>query len=137
MLADVTRLTLRIDFDNHRQLGPGKIRLLELIGEHGSISAASRVMGMSYRRAWMLIVSLNETFAEPLTVARVGGTGGGSAELTPAGREIVRAYRAIEAGAASVAWADLRTLQDHLAAPSSPGRRAAQEKGGASRHRQV
>jgi len=48
----VTRLTLRIDFDKARQLGPGKVRLLELIGEHGSITAASRLMDMSYRRAW-------------------------------------------------------------------------------------
>lgn len=131
MLKTVTRLTLRIDFDKKRQLGPGKIRLLELIGEHGSISAASRLMGMSYRRAWMLIVNLNETFADPLIVARVGGAGGGSAELTFAGQEVVRAYRAIEARASSGASAELRTLQQSLASA------VPQEKGGALRRRQV
>ncbi len=115
--VDVTRLTLRIDFDKARQLGPGKVRLLELIREHGSISAASRLMGMSYRRAWSLIVSLNATFAEPVIIARTGGAGGGSAELTAKGHEIVRCYRAIEANAAAAAAADLGALQRSLARP--------------------
>jgi molybdate transport system regulatory protein len=114
----VTRLTLRIDFDKARQLGPGKVRLLELIGEHGSITAASRLMDMSYRRAWSLIVSLNKTFAEPVVVARTGGAGGGSAELTAKGREVVRCYRAIEAKALATAADDLGALQLSLARPS-------------------
>jgi molybdate transport system regulatory protein len=111
----VTRLTLRIDFDNARQIGPGKIRLLELIHEHGSISAAGRLMGMSYRRAWALVASLNETFAEPLIIARTGGAGGGSAELTAKGHEVVRCYRAIEAHAAAAATTELRILKRSLA----------------------
>jgi len=113
------RLTLRIDFDHARQLGPGKIRLLELIGELGSISAASREMRMSYRRAWSLIVSLNETFADPLIKAHVGGTGGGRAELTAKGLEVVRCYRAIEAGAAAAGADALSILQSSLA-PAGP-----------------
>ncbi|MBV9655227.1 MAG: winged helix-turn-helix domain-containing protein [Acetobacteraceae bacterium] len=111
----MARLRVRIDFDGARQLGPGKIRLLELIAEHGSISAASRLMGMSYRRAWSLAVNLNEIFAEPLIIARTGGSGGGSAELTAKGQEVVRCYRAIEADAATAASCDLRTLQQSLA----------------------
>ncbi|HWB48648.1 MAG TPA: LysR family transcriptional regulator, partial [Stellaceae bacterium] len=55
----MARLTLRIDFDGDRQIGPGKIRLLELIESTGSISAAGRQMGMSYRRAWLLVDDLN------------------------------------------------------------------------------
>ncbi len=80
-------------------------------------------MEMSYRRAWALIADLNETFAEPLIIARTGGAGGGSAELTPKGQEVVRTYRAIEAQAAAVAAAELRSLRQSLAAPPSEVRR--------------
>lgn len=114
----MTRLTLRIDFDKARQLGPGKVRLLELIGEHGSITAASRLMDMSYRRAWSLIVSLNKTFEKPVVVARTGGAGGGSAELTAKGQEVVRRYRAIEANALAAAADDLGALRRSLAGPN-------------------
>jgi molybdate transport system regulatory protein len=113
----VTRLTLRIDFDKDHQLGPGKIRLLELIGEHGSISAASRLMNMSYRRAWGLVEALNATFAQPLVAARTGGSGGGKAELTEQGRDVVRCYRAIEARAMEAGATELRTLLGSLAPP--------------------
>ena len=114
----MTRLTLRIDFGGDRQLGPGKVRLLELIGEHGSISAAGRLMTMSYKRAWTLIESLNLMFAEPVVVARAGGAGGGRAELTPKGREIVRAYRAIEASAAAAGGSEIQAIARHLANPA-------------------
>ena len=75
-----TRLTIRIDFDGERRLGPGKIALLEAIGETGSISAAGRRHAMSYRRAWLLVEELNHTFKQPLVVAHPGGPGGGGAE---------------------------------------------------------
>ena len=61
-----TRLTIRVDFGAHGALGPGKIRLMELIGEKGSITAAGRAMKMSYRRAWLLVDALNRMFREPL-----------------------------------------------------------------------
>ena len=95
------RLTLRIDFDQQRRLGPGKAQLLELIAEHGSISSASRAMGMSYRRAWKLVEELNFMFRERLVTAQTGGAGGGHAELTPSGREVLALYRALEAHAAA------------------------------------
>jgi molybdate transport system regulatory protein len=95
------RLSLRIDFDKTTRLGPGKAELLERIAEHGSISAAGRAMDMSYRRAWKLVDALNSMFSEKLVVAQTGGTGGGKAALTPAGAEVLRLYRAIEAHAAS------------------------------------
>ena len=66
----MARLTLRIDFDGDRAIGPGKIRLLELIDAKGSISAAGREMGMSYRRAWLLVDNLNRCFREPVVSPR-------------------------------------------------------------------
>ena len=73
----MARLVLRIDFNEGRALGPGKVRLLELVGETGSISAAGRAMGMSYRRAWLLVDALNRTFHMPVVEARGGGADGG------------------------------------------------------------
>ena len=92
----MTRITLRIDFDESRALGPGKIRLLEMVGETGSISAAGRAMGMSYRRAWLLIDALNQTFRSPVVQTRGGGVGGGGASLTDFGVDLVANYRAME-----------------------------------------
>lgn len=113
------RLTLRLDVGGRATLGPGKVRLLELIGETGSISAAGRAMGMSYRRAWTLVDSLNSSFAAPLVTARPGGAGGGGAMLLPLGAEIVRLYRALEQGAASAGAVELARLQAVLATPPS------------------
>lgn len=111
------RLTLRLDVGGRPTLGPGKARLLELIGETGSISAAGRAMGMSYRRAWTLVDSLNASFAAPLVAARPGGAGGGGAVLLPPGAEVVRLYRALERYAAGGGAAELARLQVLLAAP--------------------
>jgi molybdate transport system regulatory protein len=96
----MTRLTLRIDFDGDRAIGPGKIRLLELIAAKGSISAAGREMGMSYRRAWLLVDNLNRCFRDPVVSAQTGGAKGGGAALTALGRDVIRHYRAIEQSAA-------------------------------------
>ena len=65
--------TLRIEIGETVRLGPGKVQLLELIAKHGSISAASRMMGMGYRHSWMLIDTLNRAFREPVVVAQPGG----------------------------------------------------------------
>jgi molybdate transport system regulatory protein len=93
---DMTRLTIRIDFDSTRHVGHGKIRLLELIGEHGSISQAAREMKMSYRRAWLLADEVNRMFSEPVLETQHGGAGGGHARLTTFGHALVGHYRAIE-----------------------------------------
>ncbi len=111
------RLTLRIDFDKQRRLGPGKAQILDMIAEHGSISGAGRAMGMSYRRAWKLVDELNSMFREPLVAAQTGGAGGGRADLTASGREVLRLYRALEAHALS----DPATLEQ-LCLLLSPGR---------------
>ena len=88
-------LSLRIDFPGGR-IGPGKIALLEAIGREGSISAAARTLGMSYRRAWELVDSLNALVGTPVVAAATGGAGGGGARLTAAGERLVAEYREIE-----------------------------------------
>lgn len=103
-------LTLRVDLGAAGAIGPGKIRLLELIGETGSISAAGRAMGMSYRQAWLLIDSLNSAFREPATATLSGGAKGGGAELTSFGKRLIRTYRDIEATASNAVTEELSAL---------------------------
>ena len=81
-------LSIRVDLSQTRGLGPGKIRLLEMIEETGSISAAGRAMDMSYRRAWLLLDELNHTFHEPVATTAHGGRSGGGASLTPFGEAL-------------------------------------------------
>jgi molybdate transport repressor ModE-like protein len=81
-----------VDLDREGRLGPGKILLLERISEHGSIAAAGRSMGMSYRRAWELVAALNASFATPLVSAQGGGRQGGGARLTALGHDLVGQY---------------------------------------------
>jgi molybdate transport system regulatory protein len=113
----MARLTLRIDFGGERQIGPGKIKLLELIDSSGSISEAGRRMGMSYRRAWLLVDALNRCFREPVVAAQVGGVKGGGASLTAFGRAVVGHYRAIETAAEAAGAAHVGALTASLAEP--------------------
>ncbi|NEU14883.1 LysR family transcriptional regulator [Methylobacterium sp. BTF04] len=99
----MAHLSIRIDLGPENRVGPGKIQLLEMIAEHGSISAAGRAIGMSYRRAWMLIEALNTGFGQPVVAAQIGGKSGGGAKLTAFGAELVQHYRAIERAAAEAA----------------------------------
>ena len=108
------RLTVRIDFGAERALGPGKIRLLEAIGKTGSISRAGRALGMSYRRAWLLIDDMNRTFRTAVVATQPGGVKGGGAALTPFGLELIENYRAIEAQATAAARPHLRALKNSL-----------------------
>jgi molybdate transport system regulatory protein len=107
-------LTIRVDFGAYGYLGPGKIALMELISKHGSISAAGKEMGMSYRRAWLLVDEINHIFREPLVETQMGGSGGGGARLSKLGRDVVGRYRAIEGAAATASAADLRALRASL-----------------------
>ena len=107
-------LFIRIKFGERAFIGPGKTELLELIDEHGSISAAGRAMGMSYRRAWMIIDGLNSAFHSPLVTKQTGGSGGGGAVLTELGREVVTRYRQIEKNAAENSAADLKALSKYM-----------------------
>ena len=111
----MSRLRLRIDFDGDRALGPGKIRLLELVAEKGSISAAGRAMDMSYRRAWVLVDTLNRTFRLPVVETRGGGAGGGGAVLTEFGADLVLRYRTMEVTAREALEQHLEALERVLA----------------------
>jgi molybdate transport system regulatory protein len=105
------RLTLRVDLGEDRAVGPGKIRLLEAIRDTGSITKAGIALGMSYRRAWLLVDDMNNCFREPVIAAQAGGSHGGGAALTPFGRKLIDQYRAIEAEARSATAARLRELE--------------------------
>jgi molybdate transport system regulatory protein len=106
----MARLTLRLDFGPGRAIGHGKIRLLEAVRDHGSISAAGRSMGMSYRRAWLLVDALNRLFETPVVETKHGGSAGGGAELTPFGHQVVRQYRTIEVKAHEAVARELSAL---------------------------
>jgi molybdate transport system regulatory protein len=89
-------IKVRVDFGPHCAIGPGKMALLESIGATGSLSEAARRLGMSYRRAWLLLNDVNTSFQQPVARMSIGGHGGGGAVLTPFGAELVRSYRAFE-----------------------------------------
>jgi molybdate transport system regulatory protein len=112
-MGDV-RLTVRVDFASDRALGPGKIRLLEAIRKTGSISQAGRSLGMSYRRAWLLVDDLNRCFREVVVTKKPGGAQGGGAALTPFGRELIAKYRSIETRATAAAKRQLHDLEISL-----------------------
>jgi molybdate transport system regulatory protein len=115
-------LTIRIDFGACGNLGPGKVTLMELISQHGSISAAGKEMGMSYRRAWLLVDEINQIFRKPLVEKQMGGSGGGGAQLTAFGRDVVNRYRSIEVAAATAAAGDVKALKSSLALSRSTHR---------------
>ena len=106
---------LRIYRDESIAIGPGKIALLEAIAETGSITAAGRQLGMSYRRAWMLIDETNRALSAPAVSTAAGGAHGGGSALTPVGEQVVRHYRAIESTARVAAAADITALTRLLA----------------------
>ncbi len=86
-------------------MGPGKAALLEAIAQHGSISAAGRALEMSYRRAWLLVDVMNRCWAEPLVSTAAGGSHGGGAQVTDAGKAVLAAYRTLEAKLAATSHA--------------------------------
>jgi molybdate transport system regulatory protein len=103
-------IRVRIDFAENSHVGPGKIDLLEAIRVSGSLSQAARDLGMSYRRAWLLVDSLKLGFREPVTVATTGGKGGGGVTLTQFGEGLVDSYRALERDIAELAQRRLRSV---------------------------
>jgi molybdate transport system regulatory protein len=100
----------RVDFTDTCSLGPGKIDLLESIQRTGSLRQAAQALGMSYRRAWLLLDGLNRSFSEPVATASIGGQGGGGVTLTPFGLEIIRCYRAAALSIESVARQELQSV---------------------------
>jgi len=92
---------IRILFRRAIAMGPGKAELLQAIERTGSISAAAREMDMSYRRAWLLVDTMNQSFKQVLVSTETGGQRGGGARVTEFGHEVLQRYLAMEAKAAS------------------------------------
>jgi molybdate transport system regulatory protein len=112
----------RIDFAENANVGPGKIALLEAIRSAGSLSQAARQLRMSYRRAWLLVASLNDAFKKPVARATTGGRGGGGAELTAFGEQLIKSYRALDREISSLAARRLHLIVPAVAhrAPAKP-----------------
>lgn len=113
-------LSFRIYLASGERLGPGKRQLLQLIDDLGSISAAGRAMKMSYRRAWLLIEEVNASFGSPLVEKASGGSGGGGASLTPAGRTVLGCLDEIDAVVGQAAAKALIKLDDLAGTPPAP-----------------
>jgi molybdate transport system regulatory protein len=107
----MAKVRISIVFESGARIGPGKVKLLESIRDTGSISAAARDMGMSYKRAWTLLDSMNQAFTEPVTTAAPGGAGGGGAVLTAFGVEVLERYRRIDEQAEKIAADDMVALK--------------------------
>jgi molybdate transport system regulatory protein len=104
------RLSIRLDLASGARIGPGKVAVLEEIARSGSISAAGRVLRMSYRRTWELVEELNRSLGTPVVETAAGGSGGGGAVLTQAGKAVIARYRAIELDTALAARKHLLAL---------------------------
>jgi molybdate transport system regulatory protein len=129
------RLTLRVDLGEERAIGPGKIRLLEAIRDAGSITKAGVALGMSYRRAWLLVDDMNNCFREPVVAAQAGGSHGGGAALTPFGTRLIEQYRAIEAEAHAATATRLGELE--AACKAAPEAATATKSHAAPRRRTI
>lgn len=126
-VQDATSLNIRTRLYCGKEIamGPGKADLLEAIRDHGSISAAARALGMSYRRAWLLVDTMNRCWTEALVETFPGSAHGQGARISPFGEEVLRGYRALEAlldGAGQAS--DFAKLADGLRAEPKPSRHA-------------
>jgi molybdate transport system regulatory protein len=107
---DNPHLWLRLDLANGHHIGPGKIALLEAIRAKGSISAAARHLGMSYRRAWLLVETINDALCKPAVTSLSGGQSGGGTVLTDVGEQIIRIYHSVEGLTLTSAHQELRAI---------------------------
>ena len=121
---DGNAVSVRLRFADHARLGPGKMALLQAVQQTGSIAAAGREMNMSYRRAWLLIDSVNAMFEEPVVLVAGADGAQGRCVLTPLGETLLAAYRATEADTARAVArhfaALLPRLRSEPAEPCSP-----------------
>jgi molybdate transport system regulatory protein len=104
------RFRMRITSGDVISVGPGKIALLEAIKETRSITAAAKSIGMSYRRAWILVDDLNAGLKKPAVASSKGGDHGGGSELTAVGESLIGLYRRIEEQAAKACASDIRAM---------------------------
>ncbi|MDN5848937.1 MAG: LysR family transcriptional regulator [Nitrococcus sp.] len=118
---DKPKLQIRVKFTPAWFMGPGKADLLDLIDKTGSIAAAGREMGMSYKRAWQLVETMNAMFRDPLVESTRGGASGGGAALTPIGKSVLAAYRKLEVQTERVGQDAIEEMQSLLG--DTPGRK--------------
>jgi len=118
----VARPTVRVLLGDAIAIGPGKADLLDAVERTGSISSAAREMGMSYRRAWLLVDTMNRCFSGPVVESAVGGSGGGGARITALGRDVLRQYRTMEEKASESIMQEMKTFTRLLKRP--PPRKA-------------
>lgn len=129
----------RLDLTPECSVGPGKIDLLEAIARTGSLRQAARELSMSYRRAWLLLDAINRGFAERVTIAKLGGAGGGGAELTPFGKDLVSSYREVAAAMQKLAADRLSRFMEQAVGRPARKRTAkrAASTGAAARRRRL
>ena len=113
------KLTIRVDFDSGRSIGPGKIRLLEAIARTGSIRRAADAVGMSFRQAWLLLRAIEGTFDEPVVRTSKGGPNGGGSTLTDFGQLVLASYRRLEGITERATEVEMAPLVAHVR--SAPG----------------
>lgn len=107
----MARLSIRIYLDtSHHGLGPGMAQMLEGVAEHGSIRKSAAAIAMSYRKAWLLIQNMQESFGGPVVTTSIGGNEGGGAALTVLGKTLLATFRRIEARAARATASDVKKL---------------------------
>ena len=89
------KIKLQLYCGSEIAMGPGKADMLETIGRDGSIAAAARELGLSYRRAWQLVDTMNRCWHGPLVETKPGSARGG-ARVTDLGRTVLAEYRALQ-----------------------------------------
>ena len=109
-----TSVKIRLHLNDKIALGPGKADLLEAIIQNGSISAAGRAMNMSYKRAWDLVNTMNESFVQPIVTTAKGGSHGGGAEVTELGKQVLTQYRLAQLCAEQAIEDEMLTLSHQL-----------------------
>ena len=108
------RAQLRLMLGEEIAFGPGKADLLDAIRDTGSISGAGKKMGMSYRRAWLLVAAMNHCFQQPLVDTAKGGSQGGGTKLTAVGEQVLQQYRTLQAEVATITEKHFQTLKPLL-----------------------
>lgn len=123
-MALTNTVRIRLLLDEEIAMGPGKANLLEAISKTGSISAAAKSLDMSYRRAWLLVDTMNACFDPPLIVAAKGGPGGGGAQITETGLSVLAAFRELQRDVGALVTARRDKFSKHLRKPKPRAKRA-------------
>jgi molybdate transport system regulatory protein len=124
-MAQMAGVEVTFVFGSGARISPVAAKLLAGIRATGSISAASRGVGVPYKKAWVLLDGLNKAFDEPVSTAAPGGTGGGGATLTPFGAEVLARYQCLADKTAELAAEDIKALS-RRARPGTPQATASQ-----------